>query len=60
MTDPVLYEERDDIANITINRPEKKNALTEAVIQGIEPMRCLWDHLKYRICFSLLFRRKLH
>ncbi|MEE2631801.1 MAG: enoyl-CoA hydratase-related protein, partial [Actinomycetota bacterium] len=35
MTDPVLYDERDDIAIITINRPEKKNTLTEAVIQGI-------------------------
>jgi len=35
MSDPVLYEERDDIAIITINRPEKKNTLTDAVIQGI-------------------------
>lgn len=38
MTDaeaPVLYEERDDLAIITINRPEKKNTLTEGVIQGI-------------------------
>ena len=35
MGDPVLYEERDDIAIITLNRPEKKNALTDAVIQGI-------------------------
>ncbi len=34
-TDPVLYEERDDLAIITLNRPEKKNALTDAVIQGI-------------------------
>ncbi len=34
-TDPVLYEERDDIAVITLNRPEKKNTLTDAVIQGI-------------------------
>ena len=33
--DPVLYEERDDLAIITLNRPEKKNALTDAVIQGI-------------------------
>ena len=32
---PVLYEERDDIAIITLNRPEKKNTLTDAVIQGI-------------------------
>ena len=32
---PVLYTERDDIAIITINRPEKKNTLTDAVIQGI-------------------------
>ncbi|MEC8998710.1 MAG: crotonase/enoyl-CoA hydratase family protein [Actinomycetota bacterium] len=34
-TDPVLYEERDDLAIITLNRPEKKNALTDGVIQGI-------------------------
>jgi len=32
---PVLYEERDDIAIITLNRPEKKNTLTEAMIEGI-------------------------
>ena len=31
----VLYEERDDIAIITINRPHKKNTLTDAVIQGL-------------------------
>lgn len=35
MTDSVLYEERDDIAIITLNRPEKKNTLTDAVIQGV-------------------------
>ncbi len=33
--DPVLYEERDDIAVITLNRPDKKNTLTDAVIQGV-------------------------
>ncbi len=32
---PVLYEERDDIAIITLNRPEKKNTLNDAVIQGV-------------------------
>jgi len=31
----VLYEERDDIAIIAINRPEKLNTLTEAVVQGV-------------------------
>ncbi|MGH9034403.1 MAG: crotonase/enoyl-CoA hydratase family protein [Acidimicrobiia bacterium] len=36
MSEPVLqYEEREAVAFITINRPEKKNTLTEAVIQGI-------------------------
>ena len=35
MADSVLYEERDVIAIITLNRPEKKNTLTEAVIQGV-------------------------
>ncbi len=33
--DVVRYVERDDIAVISINRPEKKNTLTEAVVQGI-------------------------
>ena len=32
---PVRYEERDDLAIITLNRPEKKNTLTDAVIQGV-------------------------
>ncbi len=31
----VLYEERDGIAVIAINRPAKKNTLTNSVIQGI-------------------------
>lgn len=30
-----LYEERDGIAIITLNRPEKKNTLTDAVVQGV-------------------------
>jgi enoyl-CoA hydratase len=33
--DPVLYEERDSIAFITINRPDKLNTLNEAVIAAI-------------------------
>lgn len=32
---PVLYEERDGVAIVTLNRPEKLNTLNEAVIQGI-------------------------
>jgi enoyl-CoA hydratase len=35
-SDETLYEERDGIAILAINRPEKKNTLTNAVIQGIE------------------------
>ena len=31
----VLYEERESLGIITINRPEKMNTLTDAVIQGI-------------------------
>jgi len=31
----VLYEERDGIAIITLNRPEKKNTLNDIVIQGV-------------------------
>lgn len=34
-SDAVLYDERDDIAIITLNRPQKKNTLTDAVIQGV-------------------------
>jgi enoyl-CoA hydratase/carnithine racemase len=34
-TAAVLYEERDGVAFVTLNRPEKKNTLTEAVIAGI-------------------------
>jgi enoyl-CoA hydratase len=33
--DETLYEERDGIAIIAINRPEKKNTLTDNVVQGI-------------------------
>jgi enoyl-CoA hydratase len=36
MAEPVvLYEEADGVAFVTINRPEKRNTLTDAVIQGI-------------------------
>lgn len=32
---PVLYEERDALAIVTLNRPEKMNTLNDAVIQGV-------------------------
>jgi enoyl-CoA hydratase len=35
MAGEVIYEETDGIAIIAINRPEKKNTLTDAVVQGI-------------------------
>ena len=35
-TEETLYQEHDGIAIISINRPEKKNTLTNSVIQGIE------------------------
>ena len=35
MTDEVLYEEVDRIAIVAINRPEKKNTLTENVVRGV-------------------------
>ncbi len=34
-TEEVIYEEKDGIAIIAINRPEKKNTLTDEVVQGI-------------------------
>jgi enoyl-CoA hydratase len=33
--EPVLYEERDSLAVVTLNRPEKLNTLNEAMIAGI-------------------------
>ena len=35
MTAEVLYEEVGGIAIVAINRPEKKNTLTENVVRGI-------------------------
>ena len=35
MTEEVLYEEVDGIAIVAINRPEKKNTLTDKVVHGI-------------------------
>ncbi|MEZ5561019.1 MAG: enoyl-CoA hydratase-related protein [Pseudomonadales bacterium] len=42
MTEAVTYESRDGIAIVTINRPERLNALNEAVIQGL---RDAWERL---------------
>jgi len=36
MSDVVLYESHERIARITINRPEKRNALNIAVVEGLE------------------------
>lgn len=35
-TQETLYREQDGIVIVSINRPEKKNTLTNSVIQGIE------------------------
>ena len=35
MAEDVLYDEIDGIAIVAINRPEKKNTLTESVVRGI-------------------------
>jgi len=40
MNDLVTYDARDGIAIVTINRPEKRNALNEGVIQGL---RAAWQ-----------------
>jgi methylglutaconyl-CoA hydratase len=34
-TDPVIYSVADGVAQITLNRPEKRNALNEALILGV-------------------------
>ncbi len=34
-TDPVLWEKKGSVARITINRPEKRNAISRGVIQGM-------------------------
>lgn len=36
MTAPVLYSVEDAVARITLNRPEKRNALNDAVVSGVK------------------------
>lgn len=43
MSEPVTYESTDDIAVVTINRPERMNALNEAVIRGL---RSAWQRFE--------------
>ena len=35
MSDDVRYEESDSLAILTLNRPDKLNTLTEAMVQGV-------------------------
>ena len=35
MAEEVLYEARDAIARVTINRPERRNAMSYGVMQGL-------------------------
>ena len=42
MSEAVTYESADGIATITINRPDRMNALNEAVIQGL---KSAWQRL---------------
>ena len=40
--DLVIYDSKDGIATITINRPEKLNALSNAVVAGIrDPIKAV-------------------
>ena len=43
MSDAILFEERDDIALITINRPEQRNAVNTAVREGLF---AAWDRFE--------------
>lgn len=50
MADHILYEVEDGIATITIDRPEKKNAMTYAMLGNfIEVIRRAGAHRKTRV-----------
>ena len=56
-TQGVLYSAEEGLARITLNRPEKRNALNEAVVKGITSL-CSVPSVTSRIASSLLQERE--